>query len=79
MVKTFTATAQSSPAMAGIGAPQQVAFTMQFYPTSDTSTYAAPASGAPGTWGGRPDPTISGQSDTRTMGPLKVMRHSFRQ
>ncbi|MGI9240568.1 MAG: prepilin-type N-terminal cleavage/methylation domain-containing protein [Verrucomicrobiales bacterium] len=77
MVSSFTATAQSRPAMTGIGAPEQVSFSLTFYPTADPSVWQPATTGFSGTWGGRPDTTITGNSDTRTIGPLKVIRPSI--
>lgn len=73
MVSSFTASAETSTAMTGIGAPQEVSLTLDIHPTSDSTVWT------PGTWGGRPDTSISGNSDVRTIGPVKVLRHSFRQ
>lgn len=78
MVTSFTATAQTAPAMAGIGAPEQVSFSITFNPTYDSSVWQPATSTFSGTWGGRPDTAIAGNSDTRTIGPVKVMRTSVR-
>lgn len=72
MVASFTASAETSPPIAGIGTPQFVSWTMQFYPVPGTTTWS------PGTWGGKPDTSIAGNSDLRTIGPIKSYRTSFR-
>lgn len=78
MVTSFTATAQTAAAMTGIGAPQQVSFSITFNPTADPSVWQPATSSFPGTWGGRPDTAVAGNSDTRTIGPVKAMRASIR-
>lgn len=68
MVSGFTATAQTSAAMTGIGAPQQVSFALTFFPTADPAVWQPATTSFSGTWGGRPDTAIAGNSDTRTIG-----------
>ena len=75
MVKTFSyraATNAEAVSMPEIGNPEAVMFSLEFYTSSDSTTWSV------GTWGGRPDTADSSQEDTRTMGPLRVYRHSFR-
>jgi hypothetical protein len=72
MVTSFTATTQTSPPISGIGTPQFVAWTMLFSPVAGTTTWSA------GSWGGKPDTAISGNSDVRTIGPIKSYRTSIR-
>lgn len=72
MVTSFTASTQSAPSITGIGAPELVSWTLQFSPVPGTTTWSA------GTWGGKPDTSISGNSDVRTIGPIKSYRTSFR-
>ena len=68
----FTATTESVVAMPGIGNPEMVQFSIDFYTTSDATDWSA------GTWGGRPDDSVSTYEDSRTVGPVKAFRHSFR-
>jgi len=71
MVKSITATAQTAPNTT-VGNPEFISWTLQFYPIPSSSVWTA------GTWGGKPDTTISGNSDYRTMGPVKSYRTSLR-
>lgn len=75
MIKTFSYAAPTTAQtvdMPQIGTPQAVMFTLEFYTASASNTWSA------GTWGGRPDTSDASQEDTRTIGPLKVYRHSYR-
>ena len=74
-VKTFSyraPTAAEEVSMPEIGNPQVMMFSLEFYTDAGSSTWI------PGTWGGRPDTADPNQADTRTIGPVKVYRHSYR-
>ena len=72
MVVSFTATAETAPPVTGIGTPQMVAWSLEFAPVPEDNVWA------PLSWGGKPDKNLPGNADTRTIGPIKSYRTSFR-
>ncbi|MFT4546744.1 MAG: type II secretory pathway pseudopilin PulG [Verrucomicrobiales bacterium] len=75
MVKAFSYRAPTTAEtvdMPQIGNPQVVMLSLEYYTSEGAVAWT------PGTWGTRPDTADASQKDTRTIGPLKVYRHSYR-
>ena len=70
MIKNLTVSSEQVANLA-IGDPEYVSWSLEFYPIPSSGVWTA------NTWGGKPDTSISGNSDTRTLGPVKAYRSSM--